>query len=37
MYKMIDSMIDEVYPLLDLYADLIEDLERSMTDAPEYY
>lgn len=35
MYKMIDSMIDEVYPLLDLYADLIEDLERSMIDAPE--
>ena len=32
---MIDSMIDEVYPLLDLYADLIEDLERSMIDAPE--
>ena len=27
IYKLLDSMIDEVYPLLDLYGDLLENLE----------
>ena len=27
IYKLLDSMIDEVYPLLDLYGDLLESLE----------
>jgi hypothetical protein len=35
LYKLIDSMIDEVYPLLDLYGDLLETLEFDMINAQE--
>jgi hypothetical protein len=30
-YKIIDSMIDEVYPLLDVYGDQAEELEAEVT------
>jgi Mg2+ and Co2+ transporter CorA len=35
IYKLLDSMIDEVYPLLDLYGDLLESLEFETMAAPE--
>jgi len=35
IYKLLDSMIDEVYPLLDLYGDLLEGLEFRMVNASE--
>ena len=35
IYKLLDSMIDEVYPLLDLYGDLLEKLEFQTMAAPE--
>lgn len=35
IYKLLDSMIDEVYPLLDLYGDLLEHLEFDMMASPE--
>ena len=35
IYKLLDSMIDEVYPLLDLYGDLLENLEFETMAAPE--